>query len=408
MPPRRRRGGWRTHKGRIEARVTVHDGAGGRRTTQFPLGTDPATLQEWIDTTFYDYRKKHPSGAAGTLAADVPVYLTLLVDRPALKRDRELHLAWWCERFGQRARHTLESHELEAALRSLTADGYAASTVKKYRTALFHLFTKLDGKAYPNPLRDVPPPREPDALPRAMPDAIIAAIFAAMPDLGQGVRFQTRPPISKTKARLRVMTDVGLAPVQVMAITPADIDWTDRSLLVHGRKKGHGTRSSRLPLSDVGLEALRAFAAADAFGKFSTSSARKVFVGAVDRMCTQLEAKPETHAAGAQLRKELAAFGPRPYDLRHSRLTKVYQVSGDIRATQLLATHADVRMTHRYTLAAVDPRLRAVTDLLNLSPRTKPEPDPTPAETGRKRPIARSRTARRKPAKRRTKVRKIV
>ena len=34
--------------------------------------------------------------------------------------------------------------------------------------------------------------------------------------------------------------------------------------------------------------------------------------------------------------------------------------SGNIRATQALAMHADVRMTERYTLAAVDPALQAV------------------------------------------------
>lgn len=33
-------------------------------------------------------------GAAGTLAGDVETYLPLLADRPALQRDRRLHLSW--------------------------------------------------------------------------------------------------------------------------------------------------------------------------------------------------------------------------------------------------------------------------------------------------------------------------
>jgi hypothetical protein len=33
-------------------------------------------------------------GAAGTLARDVETYLPLLADRPALQRDRRLHLSW--------------------------------------------------------------------------------------------------------------------------------------------------------------------------------------------------------------------------------------------------------------------------------------------------------------------------
>jgi integrase len=51
---------------------------------------------------------------------------------------------------------------------------------------------------------------------------------------------------------------------------------------------------------------------------------------------------------------------PRPYDLRHSFLTEAYRVSRDIRATQELALHTDVRMTRRYTLGAVDERLQDV------------------------------------------------
>lgn len=50
----------------------------------------------------------------------------------------------------------------------------------------------------------------------------------------------------------------------------------------------------------------------------------------------------------------------RPYDLRHSYLTESYLAGKDIRATQALAMHNDARMTERYTLAAVDPRLADV------------------------------------------------
>jgi integrase len=405
MPPRRRRGGWRTHKGRIEAYIRLGDKL---HTHQFPKGTDAKTLQGWIDREFYDHQRKHPRGEAGTLARDVETYLPLLADRPDLQRDRTLHLAWWCETFGRRARWSLEAHELKAALASLTAEGYAASTVKKYRTALFHLFTSLDGHNAPNPLRDVTPPREPDPLPRALPPAIVDAIFAAMLDRGQGERFKTRPTVSKTKARLQVMAYVGLPPAQVKQITAADIDWTDPSLLVRGRAKGQGTRTVRLPLTEQGVLALRAFVAAEAFGRFSTSSARKVFLGAITRMCATLEAKPETAEQGKRLRTELAAFGPRPYDLRHGFLSRTYAISHDIYATQLLGLHTDPRMTARYTLAAVDPRLKDVIGLLNQSRRTTDEHPPEPAETRR---IAKDRETGmtpRKPAKIRTKRRKIV
>ena len=43
--------------------------------------------------------------------------------------------------------------------------------------------------------------------------------------------------------------------------------------------------------------------------------------------------------------------------LRHTFGTEAYKRTGDIRAAQVLLGHADPRMTERYTLAAVDPRL---------------------------------------------------
>jgi hypothetical protein len=77
--------------------------------------------------------------------------------------------------------------------------------VKHHRTALFALFTALDGKDAPNPLRDVKPLRTDDPEPRAIPYAIIDAILDAMPNCGRADRGKKRGEDSKTKARLKVM-----------------------------------------------------------------------------------------------------------------------------------------------------------------------------------------------------------
>jgi site-specific recombinase XerC len=408
----RRRGGWRTKGSKIQVYVRVHGGRGGLKTTAMSRDSTAEDRRKWIDQTYNDYRRKHPRGIKGTLAGDVPGYLQLLVDRPALHRDRQLHLAWWCERFGHRPRWSLEPPELEAALKSLLADGVAASTVKKYRTALFNLYTKLDGKRHDNPLRDVAPPREPDALPRAIPYEIIDEIFRHMLDRryerkldpataarlyadaivaganrsavaktygvsetmvrkivnGRGRRFDRA---SQTKARLQVMADVGLPPALIRALDPDHYSRDEPSVLASGRKKGGGTRPERLPLTPRGVAAMDAFVAADAFEQvqpdgrrtaFSMSSALKVWRGAIRRMCDALEADPATRAAGQQLRRELAARTP--YDLRHSFLTEVQLATGNIHSTQRMAVHADPRTTRRYTLAAVAPELKSAAALL--------------------------------------------
>jgi integrase len=408
----RRRGGWRSKGSKVQVYVRVYKGQGGLKTATFSRDSTAEARRKWIDDTYTDYRRKHPRGTPGTLAGDVPRYLELLVDRPALKRDREFQLAWWCARFGSRPRWSLEPTELEAALKSLLADGVAASTVKKYRTALFHLFTKLDGKRHDNPLRDVPPPREPDALPRAIPYEIIDEIFRHMLDRryerkldpatasrlyadaivvganrsavakAYGVsetmvrkivnrRSRRCDRASQTKARLQVMAYVGLPPALIRALEPDDYDRDEPSVLARGRKKGGGTRPERLPLTPRGVEAMNAFVAADAFEQvqrdgrrtaFSMSSALKVWRGAIRRMCDALEHDVETRAAGQQLRRELAVRTP--YDLRHSFLTEVQLATGNIHATQRMATHADPRTTRRYTLAAVAPELKGVAVLL--------------------------------------------
>lgn len=56
----------------------------------------------------------------------------------------------------------------------------------------------------------------------------------------------------------------------------------------------------------------------------------------------------------------------RPYDLRHSYGTAVFAATGDIRSTQVLLGHSKAEMTHRYTLGAVDARVREAVDRVQM------------------------------------------
>jgi integrase len=292
--------------------------------------------------------------------------LKTLVDRPALQALRRVHLAWWVSRFPNRYRHTLIAPELRASLAEFAVTKIqrwpnrppalpTPSTIRHYRTALYSLWTALDGKDAPNPLRDVKPPRSDDPEPRALPYEIIDGILAAMPERGQGLRDQPRGDVSKTRARLKVQAYVGLPSKQVMLLREEHVNWQEPSLLVHGRRKGNGTPTTRLPLVPQAVAALREFFDAKAEGPFSTSSARQSFRRACQAYLQQTAAQDPEQA------KRLAALlkDARPYDLRHSYLTMTYLASEDIHITQKMGQHSDPRMTNRYTLAAVDPRLRA-------------------------------------------------
>jgi integrase len=356
------------------ARVVVGSGPSALVSEQ-RYGHDESlrVIKGWQDSERARLQKLRPQVRRGTFAADVRTYLDGLVDRPALRAEREHQLAWWIaqrdaagRRLGDRRRYTFTAAELRATLARFstepTARGElpAASTIRHYRTALFSLWTALDGKDAPNPLRDVMPPRSPDPEPRWIPYAIIEQIIQAMPDRGLGQRRRTRPTVSKTKARLRVQAYVGIPPAQMMQLRPEHVNWNEPSFLVQGRKKGEGTRTTRLPLTPQGAAALRALFASGASGKYSTSSARQSWRRGIHAVVDALALR-DWRAAKA-LHDSLA--GARPYDLRHSFLTESYLAGKDIHATQALATHADPRMTRRYTLAAVDPRLQDVAALL--------------------------------------------
>jgi integrase len=116
------------------------------------------------------------------------------------------------------------------------------------------------------------------------------------------------------------------------------VDWEAGTVAVHGRRKGKGTAGRIVPLTPAGVKALKAMHREDAWGTFSRATLRVVF----QRACAKAGLKGDDFT---------------PYDLRHSFGTEIYLASGDIRATQVLMGHSSATLTHRYTLAAVDPRV---------------------------------------------------
>lgn len=262
-------------------------------------------------------------------------------------KDRESHVLEWIDVFGSEYRHAITSDRIAAQLArwrteprtvTMTRRGGAeqktrqiilsASAVNKRRTALMHLFTVLDGKAAPNPVKDVPKYREPEPLPRGLPYSAITALWNVMGD-------------SKTRARLQVIAYTGLPHAQLAQLKAEHFDAKAATLVVHGRQKGAGTKARVIPLSSHAVKALRAMARTDAWGTFSRSSMHRDFTAA----CAKVPA--------------LKGLKLTPYDLRHSFGTEIYRATGDIRATQALLGHSSPTLTHRYMVAALEPRVLA-------------------------------------------------
>jgi integrase len=370
--------------------VIARVGSGARELTtpeiRYPLGTpEPTMIARWHreKMRLTDELAKAGDGPVvrGTLAGDVRTYLETALLTPQRKAERADQLQWWCESFGTKRRAELDSPDLRRALNGLLSKGrdghtpMAASTVNKYRFALSHVYTVLDGKEAANPVRNVPKYREPEPEPRDVPYAIIDRIIDEIRDRGQG------PALSRTKACARVLAYCPVTPAQLRRMTRSDIDWlsTPAAMITPGRKKGHGTTARRKPLSVRGLEAFRAFDAADGWGKaFSRSSFHKTFTAARDRAVTALRAE-RPDLADALLR----AATMRPYDLRHSFATVASRAIGNDAIVSEFLDHGDPRTTKRYTQSALPDHMRTAGTALAAvldAPRSTPvDAAPTPA-----------------------------
>lgn len=293
---------------------------------RYPPSTPLETLEKELATA--RLRLKADAGriaTPGTLAGDVTRYLETY-SGPG-KAERERHLDLWIDALGKTTWRALITREdIAKVLADWKTAGLAADTCNKRRTALLALYHALDGKGASNPVREVPKFRTPAALPRGL---AYAAIERALRKL----------PKCKTRARLRVMAYTGIRHGQLMALTPADWDHKRHVLTVPGTEKGRGTKPYVLPLSPPAQDALKAFDALEAWGKFAYAPMARMWKAA---------------AAAAKLPP-----GTKPYDLRHSFGTAIYRATGDLKITKELMGHSSIHVTERYTLAAVPERRKS-------------------------------------------------
>ena len=330
--------------GRLQAYIRLYHGQGGLKSRCFPADTALSVLKAWREEQRVRYRlgERLPEGGE-TLGEAIRKYLPQIQSMPT-RKEREQHLTHWLDVFGaHRPRKRISASDIRSELERLRSAGYAGSTLNHFKSALSHLWTTLDGRSAPNPARDLPRYRDEslDAPPRALSPSAVKALLGAMPR-------------SQTRARLTLMAWTGWPQRQISRLEPSDIDW-DRAVFVRPRRKGKGAAGVWLPLLPQGWQALREFKRLGCWGSFSTSSMRKSLRTAAERV----RAKPKT---SPRVKAELEDVTP--YMLRHSFATMVAAATQDDRAVMSLLQHSDIRTTHRYTEASVDPRVAAALSLV--------------------------------------------
>lgn len=291
---------------------------------------------------------------AGTFEEDASKYLALaiVIAMPSYAdRTRDINL--WVQVFGRLARKAITTRAINEQLQLWRNDGYAASTVNNRRTALMALFSTLDGRAAANPVREALVFDEPELEARGLPYDLVVRILDAIPAVRSFSHLReskTRPV--KTRVRLEVMAWTGMRPAQLKLLSRAHVNFKDKWFIAPRSKKGtkkarHPRPLIRKPLAREAAAALRRFFALKCEGKFSTSSARRLFARAV-------------RDVEKATKKKLP--GLRPYDLRHSFGTEMLRRTKSLETVAELLDQSTTRMTKRYALGAVTDVLREAVD----------------------------------------------
>ena len=282
----------------------------------------------------------------GSLGALVETYLDGVPAGPA-RRDRSALLTPWLEALGHDvALPRVTARALQTAADNWRAAGCSANRINKRISALRIAWRRAGPAGGRSPADQVTRYTEPLPETRGIPMTLVQRILDAVVDDAPHKRGTPAPP-SRSKARLRVLAWTGQPPARVMAIERKDVRWdTDPPLLyVRPRRKGSGSADAWLPLLPQAAAALRDFFAAGATGRFEASALGRTLTRAVRVVQRELRTEGDAEAAA-----RLDGF--RTYDLRHSFLTALAELTHDPYVVAEYAGHANLQTTRRYIRGA--------------------------------------------------------
>jgi integrase len=339
--------------------VVVGSGAGRRaKEERFPPLTPLAVMEAWQRRTRQSLAtvRSDPQPTATSrngpqpLAVDAETYLTTVTSMPSFKA-RRADLEAWLPLFGHRHRHSLTTQELTATINTWLEQGVAASTISHRRQALRCVYRFCDPDETP-PIDHTQAPRPPALEARALPWPDVLDLVAALSD-------------HKSGALLRVLAHTGFPPARIARLQPGQLDARAKTVFLVGRRKGAGTKSQTLRLTDDGVAALQQY-----FRHFPQG-------GCVSKVSWAVEFGKAVGRVNAQRARDKRPPIPpppatRPYDLRHSFGTEAYRRSGDLKAVAA-ALDVSLETAERYTLGAVSAQVDKVIAAMN-TPRPAPRP----------------------------------
>jgi integrase/recombinase XerD len=238
-----------------------------------------------------------------------------------------------------------------------TEDGlprYAPSSIARAIAAVrsFHRFCVEEGLLRSDPAEEIGGPRVPQGIPKALTEAEVEALLAAVP--GDG------PRPARDRAILETLYAGGLRISELVGLDLGDVDLHDGFVRVLGK----GSKERVVPLGRGARDALGEYLADGRpvlrrpTAKSPRTVASALFLNARGGRLTRQGAWLIVRGAGdrAGLRGRLF-----PHVLRHSCATHMLDRGADIRVVQELLGHASLSTTQVYTRVSPE-RLRAVYD----------------------------------------------
>ena len=231
---------------------------------------------------------------------------------------------------------------------------YAPSSIARAVAAVrsFHRFCVEEGLVLSDPSEDIGGPRVPQGIPKALSEADVDALLAAVPG--------DDPRALRDRAILETLYAGGLRISELVGLERGDLDLRDGIARVLGKGSKERVvplgRTARAALDDYLEHGRPELERGSAAGKRSGDA---VFLNARGGRLTRQGAWLIVRAAG-----DRAGLGDRlfPHVLRHSCATHMLDHGADIRVVQELLGHASLSTTQVYTRVSPE-RLRAVYDL---------------------------------------------
>lgn len=311
--------GVRSDRYGLRVYVKVH---GLQREKRFKPGTDPEKIANWRDEARLALRKlKGKPAEQGSLEADIARYLLQVAAMKTIAQRTE-HLEMWADALGRHTpRADIGAEQIRPVLQQWRAGGLEAATCNKRRTALMHLWSKLDGKGAANPVRTVDKFRVDDALPRGRDPHELDALFRAA-------------PACRSRACARVLLWTGMRPDELARAQPDDVDLKHGVLIIRTAKGG---RTRTVPLTSQAVSAWKEFDVAGCW-RATPDEPNRV---------------PRAAPFGRWVKDHTGIEGLRVYDLRHSYGTALARRQTRLDVIGALMGHSTLELTKRYTLAAV-------------------------------------------------------